>query len=107
MYGVYTVFLAGKSPNIRSYMVYTYGSGQPYSYTRAGGVRSIFGREITEHTVVYGVYIRFWPTLLIYTCRWCGRSCALLMATPKCAALTSSLTGLHTQSTLHVWTWAF
>jgi len=30
MYGVYTVFLAGKSPNIQSYTVYIYGSGQPY-----------------------------------------------------------------------------
>jgi len=24
-----------------------------------------FGREITKHTVIYGVYIRFWPTLSI------------------------------------------
>ena len=24
-----------------------------------------FGREITIHTVIYGVYIRFWPTLTI------------------------------------------
>jgi len=31
-YGVYTVFLAGKPPNIRSYMVYIYGSGQPYTH---------------------------------------------------------------------------
>ena len=30
IYGVYTVFLAGKSPNIRSYTVCIYGSGQPY-----------------------------------------------------------------------------
>jgi len=30
IYGVHTVILAGKSPNIRSYTVYTYGSGQPY-----------------------------------------------------------------------------
>jgi hypothetical protein len=22
-----------------------------------------FGRDITEYTVIYGVYIRFWPTL--------------------------------------------
>jgi hypothetical protein len=29
-YGVHTVFLAGKSPYIRSYTVYIYGSGQPY-----------------------------------------------------------------------------
>jgi hypothetical protein len=28
IYGVYTVFLAGKSPNIQSYTVYIYGSGQ-------------------------------------------------------------------------------
>ena len=25
----------------------------------------IFGREITKYTVIYDVYIRFWPTLLI------------------------------------------
>jgi hypothetical protein len=29
MYGVYTVCLAGKPQNIRSYTVYIYGSGQP------------------------------------------------------------------------------
>jgi hypothetical protein len=26
----------------------------------------MFGREITIHTVIYGVYIRFWPTLRAY-----------------------------------------
>ena len=25
-----------------------------------------FGREITKYTVIYGVYIRFWPTLCIF-----------------------------------------
>ena len=25
----------------------------------------IFGREITIHTVIYGVYIQFWPTLIM------------------------------------------
>jgi hypothetical protein len=30
IYGVYAVFLAGKSPNIRSYTLYIYSSGQPY-----------------------------------------------------------------------------
>jgi hypothetical protein len=25
----------------------------------------IFGREITKYTVIYGVYIRFWPTLKV------------------------------------------
>jgi hypothetical protein len=35
-----------------------YGSGQPY-------ISGIFGREITRYTVIYGVYIRFWPTLFL------------------------------------------
>ena len=25
-----------------------------------------FGREIAKHTVTYGVFIRFWPTLRVY-----------------------------------------
>jgi len=33
-----------------------------YTYTRC--TYSNFGREIIIHTVIYGVYIRFWPTLL-------------------------------------------
>jgi hypothetical protein len=33
LYGVYTVFSAGKSPYIRSDTVQKYGSGQPYKYT--------------------------------------------------------------------------
>jgi len=32
IYGAYTVVLAGKSPDIRSYTVYIYASGQPYKY---------------------------------------------------------------------------
>ena len=28
-------------------------------------IYGIFGREITKYTVIYGVYIRFWPTLII------------------------------------------
>ena len=32
MYGVYTVFLAGNSPYIRSFTVCIYGSGQPDTY---------------------------------------------------------------------------
>ena len=34
IYGVFTVILAGKSPITRSYKVYIYGSGQPYTYVR-------------------------------------------------------------------------
>ena len=26
-------------------------------------IYGIYGREITEYTVIYGVYLRFWPTL--------------------------------------------
>jgi len=33
-------------------------------YTRC--VYNIFGREITKSTAIYGVYIRFWPTLHIF-----------------------------------------
>ena len=32
IHGVSTVFLAGKSLNIRSYTVHIHGSGQPYIY---------------------------------------------------------------------------
>ena len=32
---IYGVFLAAKSPNIRSYTVYINGSGQPYTFRRA------------------------------------------------------------------------
>ena len=33
-------------------------------------IYGIFGSGITKYTVIYGVYIRFWPTLLIHTeCR--------------------------------------
>jgi len=28
-------------------------------------IYGIFGRETTEYTVMYGVYIRFWPTLCV------------------------------------------
>jgi hypothetical protein len=66
IYGVYTVFLAGISPNIRSYTVYIYGSGQPYTYTipRVGqnhisiyGVYTVFLAEKSPHIRSYTVYI--------------------------------------------------
>jgi hypothetical protein len=34
VYGAHTVFLAGKSPSIRSYTVHIYGSGQLYDLIR-------------------------------------------------------------------------
>jgi hypothetical protein len=42
--------------------------GQNHTFIR--DIRCIYGvvgREITIHTVIYGVYIRFWPTLCIGT----------------------------------------
>jgi len=35
-----------------------------YRYIRC--TYSIFSREITIHTDIYGAHIRFWPTLLMY-----------------------------------------
>ena len=55
------VFLAGKSPSIRSYTLYIYGSGQPYTNTQC--INGVFGRETTKYTVIYGECIHFWPTL--------------------------------------------
>jgi hypothetical protein len=48
-------------------------SASPLQCTYVGLARTIyirltygtFGREITKCTVIYGVYIRFWPTLHI------------------------------------------
>ena len=37
----------------------------------------IFGREITKYTGIYGVYIRFWPTLEL----WNYKSMAFLTRT--------------------------
>jgi len=41
IYGVYTVFLAGKSPRIRSSKAYIHGSGQPYRRTLLRYTRKI------------------------------------------------------------------
>jgi hypothetical protein len=44
----------------------------------------IFGRQIPKYTVIYGVYIRFWPTLLI--------SVTLLLPCPRFLYHTTSRT---------------
>ena len=54
--------------------------------TRVGLARTIyirciygnFGREITKYTVIYGVYIQFWPTL--NTC--CGHEMIWIKCVP-------------------------
>jgi hypothetical protein len=38
--------------------------GQNHIYMRC--IYVFFGREITKYTVIYGVYLRFWPTLRIF-----------------------------------------
>ena len=55
IYGVYTVFLAGKSPNIRSCTVCIYGSGQPYTCicVRLGQkpCAHVYGITFTKYTL--------------------------------------------------------
>jgi len=51
VYSVFTAFLAGMSLNIRSYTVYIYGCGQPYTYT--------IPRVGQNHINIYGVYTVF------------------------------------------------
>jgi len=43
-------------------------------------IYGIFGREIIKYTVIYGVCIRFWPTLCILHCLLKWTSCASLSA---------------------------
>ena len=99
---MYTVFLAGKLPNIMSYTVHYMTLAKPIVvclirrkiliHARKRGqfcmrkgvyetvtrtcvglastlyircVYGVFGREMTKYTVIYGAYIRFWPTLCI------------------------------------------
>jgi hypothetical protein len=39
--------------------------GQSLIYVYIRCVYGILGREITKYTVIYSVYIRFWPTLVM------------------------------------------
>ena len=57
IYGVYTFFLAGKSPNIRSYTVHIYGSGQPCTIHSVSGpqvwvVGSVTAPDVTQLVMV-------------------------------------------------------
>ena len=49
------MFLAGKSPNVRSDTVYIYGSGLPYTYVRNYGVST--GHPWQGSYYTYGVHI--------------------------------------------------
>jgi hypothetical protein len=44
-----------------------------------------FGREITKYTVIYGVFLRFWPTLMIMQMAVCPLDTSLdsLAPSPK------------------------
>jgi len=39
-------------------------------------VYGIYGREFTKYTVIYGAFIRYWPTLLVNTKEY-SRLCRL------------------------------
>jgi len=69
IYGVYTVILAEKTPNIRLHAVYIYGSGQPYACVQVSK-----GNEAVH---IY-IYIRFWPTLCMCASEQRKRSCAYI-----------------------------
>ena len=45
----------------------TYDKGwpKPYIYRYIRCIHGVFGREITKYMVIYGVYIRSWPTRLM------------------------------------------
>ena len=43
-----------------------------------------FGREITKYTVMYGVYVRFWPTLCVCVCSNAVTTCLLQSVVVKC-----------------------
>ena len=63
----------------RTYDVYVYTrSAKTHVRSYVGLARTIyirctygiFGREITKYTVIYGAYLRFWPTLVICIRVW-------------------------------------
>ena len=47
------------------------GGPEPYIYMYIRCTYGIYGRNITIQTVIYGVYIRFWPTLCVSDCDKC------------------------------------
>jgi hypothetical protein len=51
----------------------------------------LFGREITKYTVIYGVHIRFWPTLCM--CDFCGGSRSTHTHTPLASVHCTDLSG--------------
>jgi hypothetical protein len=65
MYGVNTVF-------------FTVCLLFSFSLMQISWLLFLFGREITKYTVVYGVYVQFWPTLFISNA--CLRQCQLAKA---------------------------
>ena len=66
---MYTVFWAGKSPNIRSYAVYIHGSGQPYIYT-------VYIRYFWQgNHQIYGHMQCIYTVRANPTCERCRESC--------------------------------
>jgi hypothetical protein len=72
MYGVYTVFLAGRSPNIRSYTVYIYGSG--HNPTHVPSLQQTLARRLPARCMFALCYQALCPLsfLFVGACQWSG-----------------------------------
>ena len=64
-------------------------------------IYGIFCREITKYTVIYGLYIRFWPT---QTCVVCMNTEARARGLVFCAT-NVDMCGLHKLTSESTWPW--
>jgi len=94
IYGVYTAFLAGKSPSIQSYTVYTYGSGQPYTCMHMicltqGKQKAVCtcAYQCCAHTASFKNGIQKWPCISVYLCIAKGGAHACTGAGVSCTLL--------------------
>ena len=77
IYSVHTVFLAGKSPNIRSYTVWIYGPGQPYVCNPLQNVRRVCWHILWEVAFTWTVKGSTCVEIhtLAHTCTQAGTCC--------------------------------
>ena len=98
------VFWAGNSPKIRSYTVYIYGTGQPYTY----GVYGTLVRRLSTCCILVLHNVEFASTVRVYvytacTVLWLGNS--LLAAFWYCTYIELAIAAhvyVHTAQTV-VW----
>jgi hypothetical protein len=101
IYGVYTVFLAEESSNIRSYTVYIYGIGQPYKHVFMYNSHAEIGSNLFT---AYNTHVRNWTDVPYYhtlsTCVHINMHVALVllpnqMQTEDCLTESEHCTDLH------------